>query len=116
MAERLCTVDGCSGVHTAHGYCKKHYAKLRLYGDPLGVAADHNAERRGYIIGEVEWFLSFGIHPDVIARLLGYREAESLREMLRRWGRPELAESFVVERVEGDWARDYMAAKSRRAS
>lgn len=31
-----CTVDGCTAAHVARGYCRKHWRKWQLYGDPLG--------------------------------------------------------------------------------
>lgn len=31
-----CTYEGCTNSHYAKGYCQKHYAKLRLYGTPVG--------------------------------------------------------------------------------
>lgn len=32
---RTCNVDACEGTHYARGYCKKHYARLLTFGDPL---------------------------------------------------------------------------------
>lgn len=29
----MCTVDGCNNDHLSKGYCSKHYARLRRYGD-----------------------------------------------------------------------------------
>lgn len=31
-----CTVEGCAGSHVARGYCKKHWRRWQLYGDPCG--------------------------------------------------------------------------------
>lgn len=36
MLLRACSVDGCTDRHKGHGYCDKHYTRLRKYGDPLG--------------------------------------------------------------------------------
>lgn len=33
--ERLCRVDWCNARHEAGGYCKRHYAHLKLTGDPI---------------------------------------------------------------------------------
>lgn len=30
-----CSVEGCTRLHAAKGYCHSHYDKWRLYGDPL---------------------------------------------------------------------------------
>ncbi len=30
---RLCSISGCCKKHEAKGYCVKHYARLRKYGD-----------------------------------------------------------------------------------
>lgn len=35
MDERICSVDGCAFPHAAKGYCDRHYASFRRYGDPL---------------------------------------------------------------------------------
>lgn len=38
MAERTCTIDGCSKPHEARGLCPMHYRRLRRYGDPFLTA------------------------------------------------------------------------------
>lgn len=35
---KICSVDGCKNVHSAKGFCDKHYRKWRRHGDPLGIA------------------------------------------------------------------------------
>ena len=32
---RTCSIPGCEGKHSGKGFCKSHYDKWRLYGDPL---------------------------------------------------------------------------------
>lgn len=32
---KKCNVENCENKHLAKGYCQKHYAKFRKYGDPL---------------------------------------------------------------------------------
>lgn len=32
---RLCKIKNCNNKHNAKGYCKKHYLRFWLYGDPL---------------------------------------------------------------------------------
>jgi hypothetical protein len=34
---RLCSVDGCERTHFALGYCRKHHARFRKFGDPTVV-------------------------------------------------------------------------------
>lgn len=36
MSKRTCSIDGCKRPHEAVGYCKPHYQRLHIYGDPLG--------------------------------------------------------------------------------
>lgn len=36
MAKATCTVDGCTAVAYAQGFCGSHARKMWLYGDPLG--------------------------------------------------------------------------------
>jgi hypothetical protein len=38
VGNSTCSIDGCSGKHKANGWCVKHYAAWRRYGDPLGSA------------------------------------------------------------------------------
>ena len=33
----LCSVNGCNNQHLAKGFCQKHYQRLRMTGDPLGL-------------------------------------------------------------------------------
>lgn len=37
MADRTCSVAGCERPHAARGYCKMHYQRWRLNGDPGGA-------------------------------------------------------------------------------
>lgn len=37
MDKRTCSVDGCDSPHYGHGWCNKHWARWRTYGDPLTV-------------------------------------------------------------------------------
>lgn len=43
MADRTCSVDGCEKPLYARGWCRKHYERWRLRGDPL----DHGSLIRG---------------------------------------------------------------------
>lgn len=35
MADRTCSVDGCSNPHLARGWCNRHYHQWKRHGDPL---------------------------------------------------------------------------------
>ena len=35
MAKATCSIDGCEGLNAGHGWCKRHYDKWYLHGDPL---------------------------------------------------------------------------------
>lgn len=37
MPDRLCTIDDCTNVHYARGWCMKHYTRWRSHGDPTIV-------------------------------------------------------------------------------
>lgn len=37
MSRRGCSVASCSGTHYGHGYCRRHWARWRRHGAPLGV-------------------------------------------------------------------------------
>lgn len=36
MSKPICTIAGCKKPHEARGWCRKHYARWRRLGDPLG--------------------------------------------------------------------------------
>lgn len=38
---RLCSVDGCGGIHRSKGYCDKHYRRVAKYGHPRGGPTTH---------------------------------------------------------------------------
>lgn len=63
-------------------------------------------ERNAALVEDVEWLLSWSVHPLEIARRLGVNVG-TLRARLRRAGRPDLAEH--VRRAEHT-AADYAAA------
>ena len=54
----------------------------------------HVTTRRSALIEDVEWLLSFGTSPCVIAHRLGYQRPESLERHLYRIGRKDLAEQI----------------------
>ena len=31
---RICSIEGCGKKHKGHGYCNKHWLRLRIHGDP----------------------------------------------------------------------------------
>ena len=35
MAEKVCTIDGCTGRHASRGWCEMHYSRWKRWGDPL---------------------------------------------------------------------------------
>lgn len=45
---KVCAVEGCESKHYAKGYCEKHYAKKRKYGDPLHTKLHGMSETRDY--------------------------------------------------------------------
>ncbi len=114
--DRKCGVTGCKQKYDAGGYCNAHYQRLRKYGDPRAgkPTLQELAERRAYVIGEIEWFKTFGVSGELIASELGYTKVESVRDLLHRWGRPDLAELFM-DRQEENWFRQWLEGKHRVA-
>lgn len=57
-----CRVDGCEGIHAAHGYCHRHYQRIRRHGDPHLVLPPHNAHKthcpRGHAYDEGNTYTS----------------------------------------------------------
>lgn len=43
---KICSVDGCNNKYHAKGFCKIHYNKLRLYGDPLYTTSSELKSKR----------------------------------------------------------------------
>jgi HNH endonuclease len=43
MPERTCSVDGCSKLVKARGWCLKHYTRWQRHGDPLAVKTIHGS-------------------------------------------------------------------------
>ena len=35
--DKICLISGCGRKHEARGYCRNHYRRFRMYGDPLVV-------------------------------------------------------------------------------
>lgn len=35
---RVCAIEGCGKPHVARGWCKSHWRRWKVYGDPLGKA------------------------------------------------------------------------------
>jgi hypothetical protein len=110
-----CTVTGCSEPHRGRGYCKSHYEKFRRWGDPEGSIEKAQAIKQEYVIGEIEWFIQFGISPEITAAQLGYQKMSSLNVLLNRWNRPDLAEYFI-HRQEENWFRQWLGGKHRSAA
>lgn len=59
MADRTCTVDGCSKAHHSHGLCSMHAQRLRRHGDPL----THGCRIVGDDVARFESYLSMGVAP-----------------------------------------------------
>ncbi len=35
--DKICIIADCGRKHEAHGYCRNHYRRFHIYGDPLLV-------------------------------------------------------------------------------
>ncbi len=40
MKEKICSIDGCASKVAARGWCSKHYARWRRFGDPVSGLAE----------------------------------------------------------------------------
>jgi len=57
MANRTCSIDGCTRPHSCRGWCHLHYSRWRRYGDPLALRrapAGASADERLRFIGWTE--------------------------------------------------------------
>lgn len=97
MAERTCSVDGCSAAHLARDLCAKHYARWRTHGDPTRDTRAERAARtcsipgcdrphkgRGYCVMHLH---RVRVHGDPNVRLTRYREYRwvSAKGYVMRW-------------------------------
>lgn len=55
MGARICSVEGCSGRHKAHGYCIKHYRRLQRGGDPLASSKGQSEVQEYYLSVVLEY-------------------------------------------------------------
>lgn len=46
---QVCSVEGCSGRHKAHGYCIKHYRRLQRGGHPLASTKAQSEVQKYYL-------------------------------------------------------------------
>lgn len=46
---RICDVEDCPKKHWAKGYCKSHYQRNMIYGNPLGGARNGKFLMQGYV-------------------------------------------------------------------
>lgn len=53
---RICSIPNCGKPHLARGYCKSHYNRLKLYGDPLGGQPLNGSG--------MAWLLDHAGHPE----------------------------------------------------
>lgn len=44
MTDRICAIQDCGQPHCARGYCQKHYARWRRYGDLTFPVAEYSTE------------------------------------------------------------------------
>lgn len=118
MSAPLCAVPTCGRRRAVqwNGLCDSHSERLRLYGDPFAgpPIADRRPGRREYVIGEIEWFFTCGVSPELTMNALGYTNRDSIVQTLKRWGRPDLAERFM-ERQEESWFNQWLEGKYRVA-
>jgi len=45
---RICEVEGCKTKHYAKGLCKKHYCRMKKYGNPMETKYGRDNEKHGY--------------------------------------------------------------------
>jgi hypothetical protein len=84
---RLCSVECCERKHWARGYCKVHYSRERLYGDP-NLVKRPKLEFKGQTRRIVDWAKDLGITaPALYERLRsGWPVERALTEKRGRFG------------------------------
>lgn len=64
-----CSLEGCNrDPYRISEYCRRHYERFKRYGDPTAGAPNRIPWEQTR--EEIEWFLSCGIHPAMIATTL----------------------------------------------
>lgn len=102
MANRICSIDGCGGVHHSRGWCHKHYKRWRKYGDADALLAPWGSRpsvdgcsvidcqkpnlARGWCNTHYQRWLKYG-DPEMLVRIID--------DAARFWAK--------VEKSEGCW-------------
>lgn len=71
-AQIVCTIAGCGQPHDAKGFCRSHYKRWRLHGDPLMVKLARGTAwtEKGYVLNTING-KSVREHRVVAERVLG---------------------------------------------
>lgn len=86
----VCTAEGCDRPRHGQGLCNLHLKRWNKHGSlQLEMRPRHRVDK-DYLFGELDWLLSFGIHPSDAARQLG-RTVGSLEKLARDNGRLDLS-------------------------
>lgn len=81
-----CGIGKCTEPVAARRMCENHYRRSQR----------KVAKHRGAVVGDLEWIIGTD-RPDRIAQRLGYADVDSLRKVLYRWGRDDLARRLNAE-------------------
>ena len=80
--------------HAARGLCTGCYSAVKRTG-ALGSHANRRpVANRDDRIEDLEWLLRYDRNAESVARRSGFTNAKSAERTLRRWGRPDLANTL----------------------
>ena len=98
MSKRLCSVEGCNGIHKGLGYCQKHWQRFKKYGSADDSVLSRNTSKRLCPVPECSNIQKgLGFCKKHSYRLNKYGSAEAVVRQMRPRGmnRSEVVEYYI---------------------
>lgn len=93
-ANRICSIPDCGKPHKAHGWCRAHYERWKLHGDPGGGATPRGAVK--------DWVLSHINYDGDVCLWWPFSASDLKGYAMMRWnGRTTSAHKVLCEMAHG---------------
>ena len=105
-----CSVDGCEKPRECRDLCGVHYKRWQRHGDPgpahiepreparISKQQAHAERLRQARFEDVREMISWGVHPDEVARRIGASRAAIARQA-HKWGASDIARYLEVHKA-----------------